>query len=232
MLEGQAIHPQHRRGGAVQAARRVADVRVARHVQLVAAKYQVGRAADRPALHLAEHRLGAAPDAHEAAHVVAHEGEVAHGIPGALAMVDVRRAVGRVPAALLAAVVRRRGQVVAGGEGVADATQHDGRHVARAAGRIDPVGDALDDVVGQRVLLFRAIDGDDRDAITLFVQGLVVAAHRALAADRASLSSTARTSPSHCWATVLPAGKSVERRRYTTRALASTIMRPGMKFTA
>ena len=139
---------------------------IACHVEQVAAQDEIRGAADRPAPDLAQHRFRAFPDAHEAAHVVAHELQVAHRIPGAVAVVDGCCAVGGVPVAAIG------GEIVAGGQGVADPAQHDGRDRRRAAGPVDAVGNTLNDRVGQRVLLVRPVDGDDGDAVALFVQGL------------------------------------------------------------
>ena len=82
-LSADAVRPQRGRRRAPDARRRVADLGVLGDHEQVRAERHVGAARDAEAVHLADDRLAAVEQAHEAADVAAHHRVVDHRVPRA-----------------------------------------------------------------------------------------------------------------------------------------------------
>jgi hypothetical protein len=150
-LVADPVRPQRGRRHAPDTRRRVADAGVVGDHEQVGAQRHVGAARDAEAVDLADDRLLAVEQAHEAAHVAAHELVIQHRVP------RLRRIV------VLGLVLGVLDQVVAAAEALALARQCDHMHVAVEVRLLDALGQLARHREGDAVAALRPIERDPRD---------------------------------------------------------------------
>ena len=157
----------HRVHGAHGADGRVADLAVFGDDPQIAGGGEFGSAGEAVAVDLGDHGLGQLPD-DEVAH---------HGVAGPVVVLGVGGAgVGQAGPLVDVGAVRGGGlEVVAGGEGAPRALDHDDADFSVGLGALERVEHLAAQLVGERVELLGAVEGDGGDAVVGLVEDEVVA---------------------------------------------------------